>query len=304
MRKLVFAVLVSCLLVTLLFGGKGNIPPVRASPDIYQGDLLLAGNNVTIIEGRFDINGSILVEENASLLLSNALLNFTSGFGHGIYLQNPSNGNPRLVAHNTTIIGVGASRFYGNGSVLFSNCSVFGPGTLYFYDESNVTILDSNIEKNLQARDSSRFTIFNSTIELLNLIMKSANSSINNLKAGFFDFWDFWLSCSVAVSPSGRAPNVTLDHTTILEWSFSFQDSSYSEIFNSEIWLLHANENAHVSLYNSTMNEIELYETSIVELTNSTYSYVSSLTKPRCMLAGTSLFMLWTLWLRMFHWQT
>lgn len=96
MRKLAFAILVSCLLVTLLFVEKENISPVNASPDIYQGDLVLAGNNVTIIEGRFDINGSILVEENASLLLNNALLNFTSGFGHGIYLQNPSNGNPRL----------------------------------------------------------------------------------------------------------------------------------------------------------------------------------------------------------------
>jgi hypothetical protein len=275
MRKPVFAILVSCLLVTLLFVGKENIPPVKASPEIYHGDLVLAGNKVTVIEGRFDVNGSILVEENASLLLSDALLNFTSGFGYGIYLQNPSNGNPRLIAHNTTIIGMATSRYYGNGSVLFSNCSIFGPGTLYFYDESNVTIFDSNIEKNLQARDSSRFAVFNSAIGLLNLIMSSANSSINNLNAGFFDFWDFWLNCSVIVSPSGRAPNVTLNQTTILGWSFSFQDSSRSEILNSEIWLLHANENAHVSLYNSTLNEIELYWTSVAELVNSSYILTS-----------------------------
>jgi hypothetical protein len=271
MRRLVFVILVSCLLVTLLFAGKENIPAVKASPDIYQGDLVLAGNNVTVIEGRFDINGSILVEENASLFLNKALLNFTSGFGHGIYLQNPSNGNPRLVAHNTTIIGMGAGRYHGNGSVLFSNCSISGPEELYLYDESNVTIFDSDTEKNLQARDSSRVTIFGSTIELLALVMESANSSIHDLSAGFFDIWDFWLDCSVVVSPSGRAPNVTLNQTTIMEWSFSFQGSSYSEIFSSEIWLLHANENAHVSLHNSTMNKIELYGTSIVELTNSTH---------------------------------
>jgi len=271
MKKLVFAILVSCLLITLLFVGKERIPTVKASPDIYQGDLVLAGNNVTVIEGRFDINGSILVEENASLLLNNALLNFTSGFGNGIYLQNPSNGNPRLIVHNTTIVGMGASRYYGNGSVLFSNCSISGPGTLYFYDESNVTIFDSSIEINLQARDSSRFTIFNSTIELLNLNMKSANSSINNLNSGFFDFWDFWLNCSVVVSPSGRAPTLTLIQTTVKKWSFSFQDSSSAKILSSEIWKLHANENAHASLCNSTVYDIELYGTSIVELTNSTH---------------------------------
>ena len=54
-----FLILISCLLATLLFVGKENIPSVEASPDTYQGDLVLAGNNVTVIEGVFNINGSI-----------------------------------------------------------------------------------------------------------------------------------------------------------------------------------------------------------------------------------------------------
>ncbi len=270
MRRLLSVILVSCLLALLVFVGRENISPVKASQDIFQGDLVLAGNNVTIIEGRFDINGSILIEENATLILKNALLNFTSG-SHSMNLQNPVNGNPRLMANNATIIGLSTSRYYGNGTLHLSNCSVYGPGGLFFYDESNVTVLDSNIEKNLQARDSSRVAISNSTIETLEIVTSSANSSIENLNAGFFNYWDFWLNCSVVVSPLGRAPNVTLDQTTILEWRFSFQDSSYSEIFSSEMWLLHANEDAHVTLYNSTMNTIELYWTSVVELVNSTY---------------------------------
>jgi len=56
---------------------KENIPQIKASSDIHQGDLVLVGNNVTVIEGQFDINGSILVEENATLILRNAVLNFT-----------------------------------------------------------------------------------------------------------------------------------------------------------------------------------------------------------------------------------
>ena len=76
-----FAVLVSCLLVTLLFGGKGNIPPVRAFPGIYQGDLLLAGNNITFIEGVFNINGSIIIEENAALYLKDAFVNLWQARG-------------------------------------------------------------------------------------------------------------------------------------------------------------------------------------------------------------------------------
>ena len=270
MRKFGFLILFSFLLVTFLFAGKENIPSVNASPEMYQGDLVLTGNNITIIEGRFDINGSILVEENATLILNDTILNFTFGSPHNISLQNPVNGNPRLVANNATIIGLSTSRFYGNGTLYFSNCSISGPGSLFFNDESNLTVRNSNIEKNVQARDSSRVMISNSTIERLELVTKSANSSIKNLKAGFFNYWDFWLNCSVVASPSGSAPYVVLNQTLVQDWSLSFQDSSYSEIFGSTIWQLHEYD-GHASLYNSTMNKIELYGNSTVELVNSTY---------------------------------
>ena len=112
-----FVIFISCLLLALLFLGKVNIPLVKASPDIYQGDLVLTGNNVTVIEGRFDINGSIFVEENATLILKDTILNFTFGSPHSLNLQNPVNGNPRLIANNATIIGMSTSRYYGNGTV-------------------------------------------------------------------------------------------------------------------------------------------------------------------------------------------
>ncbi len=271
MRKLGFIILVSCLLATLLFAWKENIQPVQASPEIYQGDLILTGNNVTIIKGRFDINGSILVEENATLILDDTILNFTSSSPHSINLQNPADGNPRLMANNATIIRMSTSRSYGNGTLYFSNCSISGPGGLYFNDETNVTVLDSSIEMNLQARDFSRVTIFNSTIELLEPVTKSANSSIKNLKAGFFNYWDFRLDCSIVVSPSGSAPYIVLNQTLVQDWSLSFQDSSYSEIFSSKIWQLHEND-GHASLYNSTINRIELYGPSTVELVNSNFT--------------------------------
>ncbi len=271
MRKLAFVILVSCLLATLLFAWKENVLPVQASPEIYQGDLVLTGNNVTIIKGRFDINGSILVEENATLILDDVILNFTSSSSHSIYLQNPADGNPRLVANNATIIRLSTSRFFGNGTLYFSNCSIIGQGGLYFNDETNVTVLDSNIEMNLQARDFSRVTVFNSTIELLEPVTKSANSSIKNLKAGFFNYWDFRLNCSVVVSQSGSAPYIVLNQTLVQDWSLSFQDSSYSEVFSSKIWQLHEND-GHASLYNSTINRIELYENSTVELVNSNFT--------------------------------
>ncbi|MEM3617254.1 MAG: hypothetical protein QXJ31_05005 [Candidatus Bathyarchaeia archaeon] len=72
----------------------------------YQGDLILRGNDVYVIEGDFHINGSIIVEENATLILRDAVVNFTqsSDWQYNLTLRNPSNGIPRLQVTNTTII--------------------------------------------------------------------------------------------------------------------------------------------------------------------------------------------------------
>ena len=77
MKKLHFTFSVLFILLAFTLVQWGGISIVKASPEIYQGNLILEGNNVTIIEGVFDINGSIIVEENATLLLKDALLNFT-----------------------------------------------------------------------------------------------------------------------------------------------------------------------------------------------------------------------------------
>jgi len=265
MRRLVPLIFVSCLLLTVTFAQKGNMPAVKASFPIYQGDLTLTNNNVTVIEGRFDINGSIIVEENATLILRNAIVNFT--YNDGIFLQNPVNGNPRLRAENTSIVNVGDSRFYENSWAIFSNCTMH-EGGIYYYDKTEGTILNSTFGY-IQASGSSKVSFFNSTVEELDLVTQSANSSIINLTPGLFDFWDFLLNCSVSVNLVGSAPNVTLMQTTVQMRSFSFQDSSNAEIKGSEIGYLHANQYSQVSVYNSTLYSIELYYLAAVRLTNS-----------------------------------
>jgi hypothetical protein len=75
---------------------------------IHQGNLVISGNNLTVLEGRFDINGSIIVEQNATLFLRDAILNFTQkGRNHNITLRNPAAGNPRLIAYNSTLTSNG-----------------------------------------------------------------------------------------------------------------------------------------------------------------------------------------------------
>jgi hypothetical protein len=270
MKRIISIVLAFFLIFAIVAIQKLNTT-VKASPDIYQGDLILTGNNVTIIEGSFDINGSIIVEENATLILRNAILNITH-VGGGIFLQNPLNGNPRLRAEDTIIANAYDNRFYGNSSALFLNCSA--SGSYLLYHETNATIVDSTINS-LQTRDFSIASIANSTIDYLEIVSFSANASIFNLFPEFFVFWDFQLNCSVQIDPLGQAPHVTLKQTTINKWGFSFQSTitaSNPEIINSKIWSLHANGISHISAYNSTLNAIELYQSSVVLLVNSTHS--------------------------------
>lgn len=187
MRKLVFVILVSCLLLTLLFLGKENIPPIEASPDIYQGDLVLTGNNVTVIEGRFDINGSIIIEENATLILRNAVINFTQTYNyqHNMTFQNPSIGNPRLIVENTTITSIHNFRvyFYGNSSIRADKLELWYPteGYMVFMYDSSVASISNSTIYSLHAEDSSVVEVFNSTMRYTNVFdYASLNLSLSN----------------------------------------------------------------------------------------------------------------------------
>ncbi len=240
---------------------------VSKSP-VYLGDLYLSDSDVYVIEGIFNINGSIIVEENATLILRNAILNFTCP--GAIFLQNAVNGNPRLYAENTTTLNADYSRFYENSSVVMSNCTMLGGG-MYYYDETEGTILNSKFNY-IDARDSATLHISNSTVEQLNLVTFSANSSISNINSGFFDFWNFLQNCSVTVNSLGSAPNVTLTKVTVQNWLFSFQGDSNAEIGKSEIRHLHANSFAHVLVHDSIVQYLEFYGSTVAKLTNSTYS--------------------------------
>lgn len=243
---------------------------LESSTSIHQGDLIVNGDDVFVIEDeRFEINGSIIIEENATLILENAIVNFTRGALTGIYLQHPANGNPRLRANNTTITRNPYCRFYGNSSIVFSNCSI--NAAIHFDDESSGTISGSTLSS-MQARGASTVSVSDSVIAYFDLVTTSANSSISDLAPGLFDFWDFWLNCSVVVDPAGRAPHVTLTQTTVDHWSFSFQGASNARIRGSQIFSLHANGLSHASAYNCTIYSVDLYNSVLVELTNSTLS--------------------------------
>jgi len=281
MRKLMFVILVSCLLVTLLFVGKENIPLVKASPDIYQGDLVLAGNNVTTIEGRFDINGSIRVEENATLILRNAIINFTQAenYQFRMIFQNAANGNPRLQSTNTTITSSNNRWFMvellENSTATISNttmtsylntrdsanASVSNSRIRFLVASSSVflSVFNSTISYTLQTNGSPQVFVSNSSIAKVNLRLESVNCSISNFGPGIFPFWNYHLNCSATVSPDGYAPNITITHCTIDSWQLSFQGRSNATITNSTLSTLFSYYNTKIWLVNSTASHIQYH---------------------------------------------
>jgi len=272
MRRFGLIVLLLFLLLALPFMYKGNISEVKASPDIYQGDLVLTGNDVYVIEGRFDINGSIIVEENATLILQNAIVNLTQSenYEHNMTLRNPVNGNPRLQSTNSTItsnlewfmvvlydnssatmtnsIDTAYLRTFGSANVSVSNSTiklfdVIGP--------SVVTISNSTISYGLVAHYYSVVSVSNSTIEKLTIRSMHVNCSMAKIVPGPLTFWNYLLNSSVTVAPSGWAPNVTIRNSNVNGWNPDFEESSNATITDSELCHL-SSKDSNVWCINTT----------------------------------------------------
>jgi len=282
MKRFLFTFSVLFILLASTFILWGGISIVKASSDIHQGDLILQGNNVTVIEGRFDINGSIIVEENATLILRNALVNFTQAenYQFRMIFQNAANGNPRLQSTNTTITSSNNRWFMvellENSTATISNttmtsylntrdsanASVSNSRIRFLVASSSVflSVFNSTISYTLQTNGSPQVFVSNSSIAKVNLRLESVNCSISNFGPGIFPFWNYHLNCSATVSPDGYAPNITITHCTIDSWQLSFQGRSNATITNSTLSTLFSYYNTKIWLVNSTASHIQYLE--------------------------------------------
>ena len=241
---------------------------LKTSSSIYQGDLILTGDNIITIEGRFDINGSIIVKDNATLLLKNAFVNFTQtrNFQYNITLRNPSNGKPHLVVQNSVI----TSKYpvevflYENSNAIINNSTV--TYNVYVEDYSVVSLSNSSIYNYIGIRDSSFASIYNCSLHLLvsyvsphvqvynsgidSLFIgpRSINCTISDLKPGLVRYWNFITNSSVNILPGSYAPNVTLTNTKVNGWRFGFYGYSNATILNSTV------DGASAYLSSSTLN--------------------------------------------------
>ena len=296
MRGLVFLFLISSLLLSIAFVQKATIPTVKAT--IQQGDLVIDGNTVYTIEGRLDINGSIVVKENATLNLKDAFLNFTQTGDrqYNITLTNPSNGNPRLLAYNSTITSKFETVAYlmwnstatidnstvsqyiitgGNAILSVSNQSHVG--VLFAYDSSVINVCNSTVREwhNYNYEGGMlQVQVYDSEINSLLLGPRSVDCTISNLKPGHMSYWNSIGNCSLIILPGGATPNITLINTTTDEWRLAFYGFCNAEILNSVIGEVFAPDGSSVFLEATTCTYAQAYSSTKLSATDSFINYL------------------------------
>ncbi|MEM1551770.1 MAG: carboxypeptidase-like regulatory domain-containing protein [Candidatus Bathyarchaeia archaeon] len=135
---------------------------IKIAAPFWQGDLVLLDDDVYTITGEFNINGSIIVMENATLIIENAHLKFTqtSSYQFNITLKDASCGNPRLIVKNSTIdtnTKPFKMEFFENstaqidGVQLATNCPVY----LSLHDLSSADVSNSTFTQILLHNNAS-----------------------------------------------------------------------------------------------------------------------------------------------------
>lgn len=145
--------------------------PARAQVQLPStGDLILVGSEVQEIAGcTLKVNGSIIIKENATLRIINSTLIFTS-INYNITLEEPRNGNPRLIIINSNVSCKTTTRYRG-----FS---------IFSYGNSSLSITNSYIERaDLTAKDSSRIVV-----QSLKAAMRVNLYNTATLNASFLNF--------------------------------------------------------------------------------------------------------------------
>jgi len=300
MKRFVFIILVSSLLVAIAFTWKGSIPAASASPDVYQGNLVLNGNNVTTIEGRFDINGTIVVEENATLILRNAAVNFTQSASrqYNITIRNPINGTPRLHAYNSTIRSMNpaydiVTYIRDNGTATFNNSTITSyiiPSeastlliqnlsridTQFTYEDSYVEVQNSTVRE-WHNYGSPKVEVYDSQIHSIVIGSTSINCTITDLKPSFIPHWNFLADCSVIVADGGSAPNVSLTNTAVSSWRLAFYGASNPAIANSILGEVSAiTGTSNVNMESTSCDQANLYAATTLRASNSTISLLAT----------------------------
>jgi len=199
--------------------------------------LEISGNEVhELVNGVFDFSDDIVVEGNATLLVENATIRFmqTSSYQFEIRLQEPGNGNPRLVAKNATFQSARPFKIslYGNSSAEFDSSEF--RRDLELFDSSSVNIFDQSTVYYIRAYGSTNVSAIGSDVFYVyaydDSFMKISTCTVNRMEAHD--------NSQIYVSISTVKYSVTADDSSYVSLSYSSVSEIVSSKKTSKVWFL------------------------------------------------------------------
>ncbi|MEM0357380.1 MAG: hypothetical protein QXL77_03280 [Candidatus Bathyarchaeia archaeon] len=168
------------------YADNGSLTPIGFWPftgwchiKIASGDLVLSDNDVYTITGNYYMDGSIIVTENATLVIENARLTFmqTAPFQFNITLRDAAGGSPRLVIDNATIdtcnrhFGI---VFYENSTVQINRTQPVSSSPIYLllYNSSSADVSESTLTE-ISLYNLASLHLFSSGLTLLRAVDES-----------------------------------------------------------------------------------------------------------------------------------
>ncbi|MEM3577886.1 MAG: carboxypeptidase-like regulatory domain-containing protein [Candidatus Bathyarchaeia archaeon] len=266
-------------------------------PASYNGDIILKDNECLCVNGLLNLNGSIIAEENATLILRDAWINFTQTSNDQFTMT--CRGSARLIAENSNITSYYSFmiNFEENSTAtidgLLTNAYIL---TFLHYSSANIT--NSVLQRNLYAYNYAKVSAVNCTIDRsvavfnnaecvlsnctindwITITVSSANVTMANLEPGYINYWNFLENCSVNVCPTGYAPNITISETCIADGlGLSSYGSSNITIFRSTLLNLYFYESTKAGIYDSKVTVFictNEYASCYLENTETYYLYL------------------------------
>lgn len=228
---------------------------------IHEGNIGIRGNEVLVLEGEHEVNGSIYVEENGTLVLRNAKVNFTqtSDYQFQIRLVNARDGRPRLIIDNSEITTPKGYqheiRLYHNSTADIHGLKTSDGVRIHGLEDSNIQMSESVIrgltvyghgDSQLNITNTSMMGLYaegNTQIQAqgceinntVNTVIRSSNVTIQNLHPGHVSYWNLTGNHSIMFDPEDWKPTVIIENSYAEGFSFHFSRTVNATIDNSHL---------------------------------------------------------------------
>jgi hypothetical protein len=243
---------------------------------VHETDITVRFSEVLVLEGEHEVNGSIYVEENGTLILRNAKINFTQtkDYQFEIRLVNPRGGRPRLIIENSEITTGGYGlliNLYYNSTATIKGLETSNGVRIHGYGDSIIDISDSVLrgllvyghgDSRVNATNTSMLGFYSEGYARLyareceinntvHTVIRSANVTIQNLHPGRVKYWNLEENHTISFDPLDWRPTIIIEDSDVQGFGIQFGRKSNVTINNSNFRSITTTSQAQLWIHNS-----------------------------------------------------